>query len=97
MTSDLRGSFSGIGVQFTIQDDTIHINNVIPGGPSEKVGLLAGDRIVEVDDSAFVGKIVTNNEAMRRLKGPKNSEVKLGIMRPGEKEVLHFTIVRGDI
>ena len=59
VTSDLRGSFSGIGVQFTIQDDTIHINNVIPGGPSEKVGLLAGDRIVEVDDSAFVGKIVT--------------------------------------
>ena len=97
VTSDLRGSFSGIGVQFTIQDDTIHINNVIPGGPSEKVGLLAGDRIVEVDDSAFVGKIVTNNEAMRRLKGPKNSEVKLGIMRPGEKEILHFTIVRGDI
>lgn len=97
VTSDLRGSFSGIGVQFTIQDDTIHINNVIPGGPSEKVGLLAGDRIVEVDDSAFVGKIVTNNEAMRRLKGPKNSEVKLSIMRPGEKEILHFTIVRGDI
>lgn len=97
VNSDLKGSFSGIGVQFTIQDDTIHINSVIPGGPSEKVGLLAGDRIVEVDDSSFVGKIVTNEEAMRRLKGEKDSKVKLGIYRPGEKDILHFTIVRGDI
>lgn len=97
VNSDLKGSFSGIGVQFTIQDDTIHINSVIQGGPSEKVGLLAGDRIVEVDDSSFVGKIVTNAEAMRRLKGEKGSKVKLGIYRPGEKELLHFTVVRGDI
>lgn len=97
VTSDLRGHFSGIGVQFTIQQDTIHINSVIQGGPSEKVGLMAGDRIVEVNDTAFVGKIVTNNETMKRLKGPKGSEVKLGIVRQGEKEVLHFTIVRGDI
>lgn len=97
VNSDLKGSFSGIGVQFTIQDDTIHINSVIQGGPSEKVGLLAGDRIVEVDDSSFVGKIVTNSEAMRRLKGKKGSKVKLGIYRPGEKEILHFTVVRGDI
>lgn len=97
VNSDLKGSFSGIGVQFTIQDDTIHINSVIQGGPSEKVGLLAGDRIVEVDDSSFVGKTVTNSEAMRRLKGEKGSKVKLGIYRPGEKEILHFTVVRGDI
>ena len=97
VNSDLKGSFSGIGVQFTIQDDTIHINSVIQGGPSEKVGLLAGDRIVEVDDSAFVGKIVTNAEAMRRLKGEKGSKVKLGIYRPGEKELLHFTVIREDI
>lgn len=97
VNSDLKGSFSGIGVQFTIQDDTIHINSVIQGGPSEKVGLLAGDRIVEVDDSSFIGKIVTNSEAMRRLKGEKGSKVKLGIYRPGEKEILHFTVVRGDI
>ena len=97
VNDELKGSFSGIGIQFTIQEDTIHINNVIPGGPSEKVGLMAGDRIIEVNDSAFIGKIVTNNEAMRRLKGPKGSEVKLGIYRPGEKETLHFTIARGDI
>ncbi len=95
--AELKGSFSGIGIQFTIQEDTIHINSVIKGGPSEKVGLMAGDRIIEVDDSAFVGKIVTNNEAMKRLKGPKGSEVKIGVFRPGEKETLHFTIIRGDI
>ena len=97
VNDDLRGSFSGIGVQFTIQQDTIHISDVIAGGPSEKVGIMPGDRIVEIDDSAFVGKIVTNNESMKRLKGPKGSEVKLGIFRQGEKEILHFTIIRGDI
>ena len=97
VTADLKGSFSGIGIQFTIQDDTIHVNNVIQGGPSEKVGLMAGDRIIEIDDSAFVGKIVTNQESMKRLKGPKGSKVKLGIYRPGEKETLHFTVIRGDI
>ena len=97
VTADLKGSFSGIGIQFTIQDDTIHVNNVIQGGPSEKVGLMAGDRIIEIDDSAFVGKIVTNQESMKRLKGPKGSKVRLGIYRPGEKETLHFTVIRGDI
>lgn len=97
VTADLKGSFSGIGIQSTIQNDTIHVNNVIQGGPSEKVGLMAGDRIVEVDDSAFVGKIVTNEEAMKRLKGEKGSKVKLGVYRPGEKELLHFTVVRGNI
>ena len=97
VNDDLRGSFSGIGVLFTIQQDTIHISDVIPGGPSEKVGIMPGDRIVEIDDSAFVGKIVTNNESMKRLKGPKGTEVKLGVFRQGEKELLHFTIIRGDI
>ena len=97
VNDELRGSFSGIGIQFTIQQDTIHISDVISGGPSEKVGLMPGDRIVEIDDSAFVGKIVTNTESMKRLKGPKGSEVKLGIFRHGEKEILHFTIIRGDI
>lgn len=97
VTADLKGSFSGIGIQFTIQNDTIHVNSVIQGGPSEKVGLMAGDRIVEVDDSAFVGKIVTNEEAMKRLKGEKGSKVKIGVYRPGEKELLHFTVVRGNI
>lgn len=95
--ADLKGHFSGIGVSFTIQKDTICINNVIKGGPSEKVGLMSGDRIIAVDDSAFVGKVVNNNSAMRKLKGEKGSKVKLGIYRPGVKEPLAFTVVRGDI
>ena len=97
VNSELEGSFSGIGIQFTIQYDTIHVNAVIPGGPSEKVGLMAGDRIVTVDDSLFVGKEVTNERAMRKLKGPKGSLVKLGIKRATEKDLINFTITRGDI
>lgn len=97
VNSELEGSFSGIGIQFTIQNDTIYINSVIQGGPSEKVGLMAGDRIVSVDDSVFVGKKVTNELAMRTLKGPKGTEVKIGIKRATEKNILSFTIIRGDI
>ena len=97
VNSELEGSFSGIGIQFTIQNDTIHVNAVIQGGPSEKVGLMAGDRIVNVDDSLFVGKKLNNELAMRTLKGPKGSQVKLGVKRVGEPKLLDFTITRGDI
>ena len=96
-TDDLAGSFSGIGVQFTIREDTIHINNVIKGGPSEKVGLLAGDRIIKVDGENFTGEIVTNTEVQRRLKGEKGSQVKLDVLRRGQKDLLTFTVTRGDI
>lgn len=94
---DLKGSFSGIGVQFTIYKDTVRIIRVIKGGPSEGVGLKAGDRIVSVDGQEFVGDVVTNDETLKRLKGPKNSTVKLGISRPGSKGLLSFSIVRGDV
>ena len=94
---DLKGSFSGIGVEFTIREDTIHIQNVIKNGPSERAGLLAGDKIVSVDGKAFVGKIVTNEEAMHRLKGPKDTKVKLGIIRYGHNNVQYFTVTRGEI
>jgi len=94
---ELRGSFSGIGIQFMIQDDTIYVSDVIHGGPAEKVGLMAGDRIVTIDDSLYVGKKINNDGAMKRLKGPKGSEVQLGIKRHGEKELLPFTIMRGNI
>jgi carboxyl-terminal processing protease len=97
VVSELEGSFSGIGVQFTIQNDTVHINAVVAGGPSEKVGLMAGDRIVSVNDTAFVGSEVTNENVMKKLKGPKGTQVKLGIKRNTEKELLSFKIVRGDI
>ena len=94
---DLRGSFFGIGIEFVIRQDTIRVQNVIGNGPAERAGVLAGDKIVEVDDSAFVGKICTNEEAMHRLKGPKDTKVKLGIIRYGEKKVRHITITRGEI
>ena len=97
VNSELEGSFSGIGIQFTIQNDTIHVNAVIQGGPSEKVGLMAGDRIVNVDYSLFVGKKLNNELAMRTLKGPKGSQDKLGVKRVGEPKLLDFTITRGDI
>ena len=97
VNSELSGSFSGIGVQFTIQSDTVNIIAVISGGPSEHVGVLAGDKIVMVNDSTFVGKGTTNERVMHTLRGPKGTEVKLGIKRSGTDELLNFTIVRGDI
>lgn len=96
-TDDLKGSFTGIGVEFNIRQDTIHVQNVIKNGPAERAGLLAGDKIVSVDGKPFVGKIVTNQEAQRRLKGPKDTKVKLGVMRYGSKKVKEFVITRGDI
>ncbi len=95
--SELEGSFSGIGIQFRIQNDTIHINSVIKGGPSEKVGLMPGDQIIRVNDTLFIGKKVTNDIAMSKLKGKKGTEVKLTIKRFGEKKLLSYTIARGDI
>ena len=94
---DLKKSFSGVGVQFTIKNDTVYITNIIKGGPSEKVGLLAGDRIVSVDGKPYVGEVVTNNETLHRLKGEKGTKVTIGVVRHGEKEPLEFTVVRGDI
>jgi carboxyl-terminal processing protease len=80
-TDDLKGSFSGVGIEFIIREDTIHVQNVIKNGPAEKAGILAGDKIVTVDGKKFVGKTVTNEEAQHRLKGPKGSKVKVGVMR----------------
>ena len=94
---DLKGSFSGVGIEFTIRQDTIHVQNVIKNGPAERAGLLAGDKVVSVDGKPFVGKIVTNDEAMRRLKGPKDTKVKIGVIRYGEKKTKFFTVTRGEI
>ena len=97
VNSELSASFSGIGVQFNIQQDTVCIVAVIPGGPSEGVGVLAGDKIVMVDDSLFAYKGINNEKVMHTLRGPKGTEVKLGIKRFGTDELLSYTIVRGDI
>ena len=97
VNSELAGSFSGIGVQFTLQQDTVNIVAVIAGGPCEGVGVLAGDKIVSVDDSVFVGKKMNNEKVMKTLRGPKGTDVKLGIKRAGTPETLAFTVTRGDI
>ncbi|MBR1809475.1 MAG: S41 family peptidase [Paludibacteraceae bacterium] len=97
VNSELSSSFSGIGVQFSIQNDTVSIVAVISGGPSEGAGILAGDKIVEVNDSAFTGKGINNEKVMHTLRGEKGTEVKLGIRRYGTDETLSFTVTRGDI
>ena len=96
-TDDLKGSFSGVGIEFVIREDTIHIQGVIKNGPAERAGLLAGDKIVTVDDKPFVGKNVTNEEAQHRLKGPKDTKVKIGILRYGEKKIQQYVVTRGEI
>lgn len=97
VNSELSSTFSGIGIQFSIMNDTIQVASVISGGPSEGIGLLAGDKIVTVNDTAFTGKTVTNERVMNTLRGPKNTQVKLGIKRQGCADILNFTITRGDI
>lgn len=96
-TDDLKGSFSGVGIEFVIREDTIHIQGVIKNGPAERAGLIAGDKIVTVDDKPFVGKEVTNEEAQHRLKGPKDTKVKIGILRYGEKKIQQYVVTRGEI
>lgn len=94
---ELHGSFSGIGIQFSVQDDTVRVNSVIHGGPSEKVGVLAGDRIITINDSVFAGKKIASNDIVKNLKGPEGTEVKIGVKREGEKNLLDFTITRAPI
>ena len=92
---DLKGSFSGIGVQFRMERDTVNVMSVIHGGPAEKVGILAGDRIVTADTVSLVG--MEDTKVMKHLKGEKGSKVRLGIKRHGTADLQYFTVVRGDI
>lgn len=97
-SDDLKGSFFGVGIEFVIREDTIHVQNVIAGGPAQKAGLIAGDKIVSIDGKPFVGKdVVTNEEAMHRLKGPNKSKVKVGIVRYGSKKQQVYEITRGEV
>jgi carboxyl-terminal processing protease len=93
----LQGNFDGIGISFNMLTDTILVISTIPGGPSEKAGLLPGDRIIYVNDSLVAGKKVTDEKAMGMLKGPRGTVVKLKILRRGHKELLPFEITRGKI
>lgn len=97
VNSELEGKFSGVGLIFQINRDTIVINKVVAGGPSEKVGLLPGDRILKVDDKPFTGKKINSEYATSHLRGEKGSKVKLTVKRYGQKKPLEFTITRGDV
>ncbi len=94
---ELKGSFSGIGVIFSIIKDTARIVHVVDGGPSEDVGLQEGDRIVKVNGKPFVGSFLTNDYAMMKLRGPAESKVKLGIMRSGMKGIRTYEVTRGSV
>ncbi len=97
VNEDLEGSFYGVGIQFNIQNDTVMIVAVISGGPSERLGILPGDRIVEVNDSAFVGENITNELVLKKLRGKLNTKVRVGIKRNGNKDILKFDITRAEI
>jgi carboxyl-terminal processing protease len=93
----LQGNFDGIGISFNLLTDTILIISTIPGGPSEKTGLLAGDKIIYVNDSLVAGKGITDDEAMGMLKGPRGTTVTLKILRKGADDLLSFVITRDKI
>ncbi|MCM1520942.1 MAG: S41 family peptidase [Lachnoclostridium sp.] len=97
VNDELGGSFSGVGIQYNLLNDTINVLEVIPGGPSEKAGLLAGDRIVSINDSVIPGNNWDTNRVLRTLRGEKGSSVKVEVVRPLAKHPLTFEIIRDDI
>ena len=97
MNESLEGSFEGIGVQFNMMEDSLVVIQTITNGPSEKVGILPGDRIVEVNDTAIAGVKMSKEEIMRRLRGPKGTKANLKIVRPGIKGKQPFTVIRDKI
>ena len=94
---EMRGNFGGIGVQFSIQNDTVMVVDVISGGPSSKLGILPGDRIVTVNDTLLAGKGLKNEKVLSKLRGEKGTTVNVGIKRKGFKDLISFDITRGDI
>lgn len=97
LTEPLNGNFEGIGVQFNILEDTLVVIQTVSKGPSEKVGILAGDRIITVNDTAIAGVKMDKADIMKRLRGPKGTKVHIGVVRRGVKEILYFDIIRDKI
>ncbi len=97
LNEPLTGSFEGIGVQYNMNEDTLVVIQPVSGGPSEKVGIIAGDKVVLVNDTAIAGVKMSREEVMKRLRGPKGTKVKLGVMRPGVKGVQTFIVTRDKI
>ena len=97
VTEEMQGNFGGIGVQFSIHNDTVQVIDVISGGPSYKLGILPGDRIVMVNDSVIAGVGVKNETVLSLLRGEKGTQVNVGIKRKGINDVIRYDITRGDI
>lgn len=97
LNEPLEGKFSGIGVQFNMSTDTVYVIQTISGGPSEKVGILPGDRIIQADDSVIAGRKLPNSSIIKILRGPKGSKVNLKVLRPGVAAPIDFLVIRDDI
>ena len=97
LNEPLEGKFSGIGVSFNFTTDTVYVIQTVTGGPSEKVGILPGDRIITADDSIIAGKKIPANDIKKILRGPKGSKIRLGVMRGGNPELIDFLVTRDDI
>jgi carboxyl-terminal processing protease len=94
MNEPLNGNFEGIGIQFNLLRDTIIVIEPISGGPSEKAGLLPGDRIITIDGEKVAGIGISTNGVRSRLMGMKGTKVNINVFRKGEKSILDFTIIR---
>lgn len=97
LLEQMQGSFSGIGIQYNMVSDTLYVIQTTPNGPSERAGILAGDKVVEVNDTVIAGVKMTRTDIMSRLRGKKGSQVKVGIVRRGINRLLEFNLVRDDI
>ncbi|MDE6447131.1 MAG: S41 family peptidase [Muribaculaceae bacterium] len=100
LNEPLQGNFSGIGITFNMSSDTLYVIQTVSGGPSERVGILAGDRIIAVNDTAIAGVKMKNSDVMKRLRGPKGTDVDVTVLRiagPAEVDTIDFTITRADI
>ena len=97
LLEQMQGSFSGIGIQYNMVSDTLYVIQTTPNGPSERAGILAGDKVVEVNDTVIAGVKMTRTDIMSRLRGKKGTQVKVGIVRRGINRLLEFNLVRDDI
>src|SRR6185295_14350404 len=97
VNEEMEGNFEGIGIEFFIVGDTIMVVSVISGGPAESVGILAGDKIITINDTSFAGKHIEDRDVVNHLRGEKGTKVKVGIQRKGDSHLISFTITRDKI
>jgi carboxyl-terminal processing protease len=94
VNEELKGKFEGVGIQFTLLNDTIFVVTPIPGGPADQLGVLAGDKIIQIEDSTVAGIGLTTDDVIDRLKGEKGSKVKIGVQRGKNKKIIDYVITR---